>query len=103
MGKEDEIEEYFKNKYVDESAAAYRCSSDGEEISDEITQHKLLTSIKYPNLWIMVKCRIGEEKATALLMMRKFLTYQFSGEPLQIKSVVALKGLKDFIYIESYK
>ena len=51
----------------------------------------------------MVKYRIGEEKATALLMMRKFLTYQFSGEPLQIKSVVVPGGLNGFIYIEAYK
>ncbi|KAG8235706.1 hypothetical protein J437_LFUL016324 [Ladona fulva] len=55
-----------------------------------------------PNLWL-VKCRIGEEKSTALLLMRKFITYQFSNEPLQIKSVVAPEGLKGYIYIESYK
>ena len=100
--KEDEIEEYFTNKYVHGSAAAHRCSSDGSEISDEIIQQKLLPSIKDPNLWLM-KCRIGEEKATALLMMRKFFTYQFSGKPLQIKSVVVPGRLKGFIYIEAYK
>lgn len=51
----------------------------------------------------MVKCRIGEEKATCLLLMRKFLAYQNTNEPLQIKSVVAPEGLKGYVYIEAYK
>lgn len=51
----------------------------------------------------MIKCRIGEEKNTALLLMRKFIAYQFTEEPLQIKSVVAPEGVKGYIYIESYK
>lgn len=53
-------------------------------------------------MW-MVRCRIGEEKATVLLLMRKFIAYQFSNEPLQIKSVVAPEGVKGYIYIEAYK
>ena len=32
-----------------------------------------------PNLWL-VKCRMGEEKATAVAMMRKFIAYQFTDE-----------------------
>lgn len=55
-----------------------------------------------PNLW-MVKCRQGEEKVTCLQLMRKFLAYQNTNEPLQIKSVVAPEGVKGFIYIEAYK
>lgn len=51
----------------------------------------------------MVKCRIGEEKATILLLMRKFLTYQNTDEPLQIKSIVAPEGVKGYIYVEAYK
>lgn len=47
-------------------------------MSDEITQKTLLPDVKDPNLWL-VKCRIGEENATLLLLMRKFLTYQFTG------------------------
>jgi len=27
-----------------------------------------------------VKCRIGEEKATAIALMRKFIAYQFTDE-----------------------
>ncbi|KAJ8683478.1 hypothetical protein QAD02_019270 [Eretmocerus hayati] len=100
--KEDEIEEYLRNKYAHESAAAHRFGDGGEEMSDEITQQTLLPGVKDPNLW-MVKCRIGEEKATCLLLMRKYLTYQFSNEPLQIKSIVAPEGVKGYIYVEAYK
>lgn len=100
--KEDEIEEYLRKKYADESAAARHFGDGGEEMSDEITQQTLLPGVKDPNLW-MVKCRIGEERATVLLLMRKFITYQFSGEPLQIKSVVVPEGVKGYIYIEAYK
>lgn len=71
-------------------------------MSDEITQQTLLPGVKDPNLW-MVKCRIGEEKSTTLLLMRKFLTYQNTKEPLMIKSVVAPEGVKGYIYIEAYK
>ncbi|KAL0849644.1 hypothetical protein ABMA28_013899 [Loxostege sticticalis] len=100
--KEEEIEEYLRNKYADESAALRHFGEGGEEMSDEITQQTLLPGIKDPNLW-MVKCRIGEEKATVLLLMRKFIAYQFSEEPFQIKSVVAPEGVKGYIYIEAYK
>lgn len=100
--KEDEIEEYLRKKYADESVARRHFGDGGEEMSDEITQQTLLPGIKDPNLW-MIKCRIGEEKSTVLLLMRKFLTYQNTDSPLQIKSVVAPEGVKGYIYIESYK
>lgn len=51
----------------------------------------------------MVKCRIGEEKVTCLQLIRKMFAYQFTDEPLQIKSVVAPEGVKGYIYIEAYK
>lgn len=100
--KEDEIEEYLRKKYADESVAARHFGDGGEEMSDEITQQTLLPGVKDPNLW-MVKCRIGEEKNTALLLMRKFIAYQDTDEPLQIKSVVAPEHVKGYIYIEAYK
>ncbi|XP_055640225.1 transcription elongation factor SPT5 [Toxorhynchites rutilus septentrionalis] len=100
--KEDEIEEYLRKKYADESIARRHFGDGGEEMSDEITQQTLLPGIKDPNLW-MVKCRIGEEKATVLLLMRKFLTYSNTDEPLQIKAVVAPEGVKGYVYIEAYK
>lgn len=55
-----------------------------------------------PNLW-MVKCRQGEEKNTALLLMRKYISYLNSESPLQIKSVVAPEGVKGYVYIEAFK
>lgn len=51
----------------------------------------------------MIKCRIGEEKNTALQLMRKCIAYQLTDEPIQIKSVVAPEGVKGYIYIEAYK
>jgi len=93
--KEDEIEEYLRKKYADESIAARRFGDGGEEMSDEITQQTLLPGVKDPNLW-MVKCRIGEEKATVLLLMRKFITYQFSSKKYKFER------LYHFDYITCY-
>lgn len=98
--KEDEIEEYYRQRYG-ESTVTERFG-EGEEMSDEITQQGLLPGVKDPNMW-MVRCRMGEEKSTAMLLMRKFFTYQFTEEPLQIKSVTAKEGLKGYIYIEAFK
>ncbi|EGI69080.1 Transcription elongation factor SPT5 [Acromyrmex echinatior] len=100
--QEGEIEEYLRKKYSNKSIAAHRFGDGGEEISEEIIQQTLLPGVKDPNLWL-VKCRIGEEKATVLLLMRKFIACQNSSEPFQIKSVVAPERVKGYIYIEAYK
>ncbi|KAG5317531.1 SPT5H factor, partial [Pseudoatta argentina] len=97
-----EIEEYLRKKYSNKSIAAHRFGDGGKEMSEEIILQTLLPGVKDPNLWL-VKCQIGEEKATVLLLMRKFIAYQNSNEPLQIKSVVAPEGVKGYIYIEAYK
>lgn len=100
---EEEIEQILRKKYADsEHQGRSHFGDGGEEMSDEITQQTLLPGIKDPNLW-MVKCRIGEENATILLLMRKFLTYANTDNPLQIKSIVAPKGVKGYIYIEAFK
>ncbi|XP_037068165.1 transcription elongation factor SPT5-like, partial [Pollicipes pollicipes] len=99
---EDEIEEYYRRKYAEEGAGARHFGDGGEEMSDEITQQTLLPGVKDPNLW-MVKCRIGEERATVMKLMAKFITLSNKDEPLQIKSVVAPEGVKGYIYIEAYK
>lgn len=44
--KEDEIEEYLRKKYADESAVARHFGDGGEEMSDEITQQTLLPGVK---------------------------------------------------------
>ncbi|KAF6200841.1 hypothetical protein GE061_005288 [Apolygus lucorum] len=100
--KEDEIEEYLRRKYADESIAARHFGDGGEDMSDEITQHTLLPSVKDPNLW-MIRCRMGEEKNTALLLMRKFIAFQNTETPLQIKSVISPETVKGYIYIEAFK
>ncbi|EDV19803.1 uncharacterized protein TRIADDRAFT_32870, partial [Trichoplax adhaerens] len=58
--------------------------------------------IRDPNLW-MVKCKIGEEKSVAITLMNKFISFEAKGTPLQIKSVVAVEGLKGYIYVEAFK
>ena len=75
----DEIERYFKERYGPKGRAGgdYDECDDGNQIPDEITQQSLLPDVKSPNLW-PVKCRIGEEKQTALLLMRKYLALENS-------------------------
>lgn len=72
------------------------------DIPEDITQQALMPGRKDPNLW-MVRCRIGDEKATVLQLMRKFIAYSKTENPLQIKSVVAPEGIKGYIYIEAFK
>ncbi|CAH3030076.1 unnamed protein product [Porites evermanni] len=94
----EELEAYYKQKFA-ESSERYR---DDYELRPEIQQQSLLPGVKDPNLWT-VKCKIGEEKATVIGLMRKAIAQQFTDEPLQIKSAVAVEGLKGYIYIEAYK
>lgn len=99
--KEDEIEEYYKRKYADQSAAERGFFDDGE-LPDDITQQALMPGVKDPNLW-MVKCKMGEEKTTVLQLMRKCIAFANGEEPLLIKSIVAPEGIKGYIYIEAFK
>lgn len=103
----DEIEDYYKKKYAEQSAreGSFYGHKDSEELNEEITQTAHLPTVKDPNLW-MVKCQIGAEKTAALQLMRKYIAYQSMKEdpgPLQIKSVVALDAVKGYIYVEAYK
>ncbi|XP_041092424.1 transcription elongation factor SPT5-like isoform X3 [Polyodon spathula] len=74
--REEELGEYYMKKYAKSSGGEH---FDGglEELSDDITQQQLLPGVKDPNLWT-VKCRIGEERATVIALMRKFIAYQFT-------------------------
>ncbi|KAE9415962.1 hypothetical protein Angca_008385, partial [Angiostrongylus cantonensis] len=96
---EDEIGRYFENKY---KTQPIRDLVEDDSALDDISRHGLLPSTKDPNLWI-VKCRMGEEKLVALQLMRKFLAFENTSEPLQIKSVVVKEGLKGIIYVEAFK
>ena len=45
---------------------------------------------------------MGEEKNTALLLMRKYIAFQ-NKQPFLIKSVIVKEGIKGYIYVEAYK
>jgi transcription elongation factor SPT5 len=74
LGKMDpaKIEEYLTERYGSKSR---EIDDDDDQIPDEIIQQRLLPDVKSPNIW-PVKCRIGEEKQTALLLMRKYLALE---------------------------
>ncbi|GAB4861165.1 hypothetical protein Ancab_036322 [Ancistrocladus abbreviatus] len=79
----------------------YRRSSQVEydEETTDVEQQALLPSVKDTKLW-MVKCAIGREREVAVCLMQKFID---RGCELQIRSVIALDHLKNYIYIEADK
>ncbi|XP_072952889.1 putative transcription elongation factor SPT5 homolog 1 [Typha angustifolia] len=96
MGEEqedvDEIERQVYERYAKSSHIEY------SEDATEVEQQALLPSVKDPKLW-MVKCAIGHERETAICLMQKFI----DRADLQIKSVIALDHLKNYIYVEADK
>ncbi|AQL01214.1 Putative transcription elongation factor SPT5 homolog 1 [Zea mays] len=88
----DEMERQVRERYARSTHIEY-----GEEAA-EVEQQALLPSVKDPKLW-MVKCAIGHERETAICLMQKFI----DRSDLQIKSVVALDHLKNYIYVEAEK
>jgi len=82
----EELANYFKQRYSRQHDSDRFGSSD--QLSDTIVQQKLLPGVKDPNLWT-VKCKSGEEKLTALWLMRKYAAVK--------------EGLRGFIYVEAYK
>ncbi|WCJ43436.1 Transcription elongation factor Spt5 [Euphorbia peplus] len=70
-----------------------------DEETTEVEQQALLPSVRDPKLW-MVKCAIGRERETAVCLMQKCID---KGPELQIRSVVALDHLKNYLYIEADK
>jgi transcription elongation factor SPT5 len=69
------MERYLKERYGRKGQGADDDDYVDTQIPDEITQQSLLPDVKSPNLW-PVKCRMGEEKQTALLLMRKYLALE---------------------------
>ncbi|XP_078489937.1 transcription elongation factor SPT5 isoform X4 [Ciona intestinalis] len=98
----EELGEYYRKKYATTSSGSKSGLYGDNEVSDDISQQQLLPDVKDPNLWT-VKCKHGEEKATVVLLMRKFIAMQYDEQPLQIKSVTAPEGLKGYIYVEAIK
>lgn len=73
---EAEMEKYLEEKYGGLNRTVDVSAMDDGEI-DEIGQQSLQPSPKDPNLWLL-KCRMGEERHVATLLMRKFIAYQSS-------------------------
>lgn len=90
----DALERRIQARY----ATKFNTEYDEEETTD-VDQQALLPSVRDPKLW-MVKCAIGREREAAVCLMQKALD---KGPELQIKSVVALDHLKNYIYIEADK
>ncbi|KAG0463072.1 hypothetical protein HPP92_021548 [Vanilla planifolia] len=88
----EEMERQVYERYAKSSHIEY-----GEDAT-EVEQQALLPSVKDPKLW-MVKCAIGRERETAICLMQKFI----DRPDLQIRSVVALDHLKNYIYVEADK
>ncbi|XP_051846962.1 transcription elongation factor SPT5-like [Antechinus flavipes] len=99
--REEELAQYFMQKYA---TPASREAGRGapRQPPDHIAQQRLLPGIRDPKLW-MVKCKVGQEKSTALTLLRKFAASCFSDSPLQIQSVVAPEYLKGYVYVEAHK
>ena len=72
-----EMEKYLKERYGPRIRGTRNEYDDNDQVPDEIAQQSLLPDVKSPNLW-PVKCRMGEEKQTALLLMRKYLALENS-------------------------
>ncbi|OWM85073.1 hypothetical protein CDL15_Pgr027860 [Punica granatum] len=72
---------------------------DYDEETTDVDQQALLPSVRDPKLW-MVKCAIGHEREAAVCLMQKCID---RGPELQIRSVIALDHLKNFIYVEADK
>ncbi|OMP05418.1 hypothetical protein COLO4_08860 [Corchorus olitorius] len=87
------LERSIQARYARSSHTEY------DEETTEVEQQALLPSVRDPKLW-MVKCAIGRERETAVCLMQKYID---KGSELQIRSVIALDHLKNYIYIEADK
>ncbi|KAF3653304.1 putative transcription elongation factor SPT5 -like protein 1 [Capsicum annuum] len=94
--QEEDLEELtrsIKQRYARSAHVEY------DEEATDVEQQALLPSVRDPKLW-MVKCAIGREREVAVCLMQKAID---RGPELQIRSVVALDHLKNYIYIEADK
>lgn len=70
-----EMEKYLHERYGRRNRTDLADDDDFDQLPEEIAQQSLLPDMNSPNLW-PVKCRMGEEKQTALLLMRKYLALE---------------------------
>ncbi|CAB4268579.1 unnamed protein product [Prunus armeniaca] len=86
-----------KKKMLKRLREEFKREYDEEETTDlVVNQQALLPCVRDPKLW-MVKCAIGREREAVVCLMQKYI----DKPKLNIKSVVALDHLKNFIYIEA--
>ncbi|KAK8552326.1 hypothetical protein V6N13_120736 [Hibiscus sabdariffa] len=90
--REDEQEDAEALERSIQARYARSSHTEYDEETTDVEQQALLPSVRDPKLW-MVKCAIGRERETAL----------DKGSELQIRSVIALDHLKNYIYIEADK
>ncbi|KAK4790588.1 hypothetical protein SAY86_017892 [Trapa natans] len=89
----DDLERRIQERYRRSAHVDY------DEETTDVDQQALLPSVRDPKLW-MVKCAIGHEREAAVCLMQKCID---KGPELQIRSVVALDHLKNYIYVEADK
>lgn len=70
--------------------------------SSNVPRPFLLPTVTDPKLWLC-KAQQGRERSAALALLRVVMERQFSGQPLQIFSIIARDGLKGYVYIEAHK
>ncbi|KAF6153369.1 hypothetical protein GIB67_003559 [Kingdonia uniflora] len=99
LPREDDQEDYEALERRIQARYAKSSHTDYDEEATDVEQQALLPSVKDPKLW-MVKCAIGHEREVAVCLMQKCIDI---GPELQIRSVIALDHLKNYIYIEADK
>ncbi|KAK8572245.1 hypothetical protein V6N13_047857 [Hibiscus sabdariffa] len=97
--REDEQEDVEALERSIQARYARSSHTEYDEETTDVEQQALLPSVRDPKLW-MVKCAIGRERETAVCLMQKFID---KGPELQIRSVIALDHLKNYIYVEADK
>ncbi|OAF70789.1 Transcription elongation factor SPT5 [Intoshia linei] len=66
-------------------------------ISKSISQQRNIPGMDDPKLWVL-RCRIGEERKAALLLLRKFIKYEGK---FKYCSVIIKDNLKGYLYMEA--
>jgi transcription elongation factor SPT5 len=77
-------------------------SKTSSSITSTVPRPFLLPTVTDPKLWLC-KAQQGRERSSALALLRVIMERQYSGNPLQIFSIIARDGLKGYVYIEAHK
>ncbi|KAL5560448.1 hypothetical protein UlMin_036659 [Ulmus minor] len=99
LQREDEQEDFEDIARRIQARYARSSHTEYDEETTDVDQQALLPSVRDPKLW-MVKCAIGKEREVAACLMQKSID---KGPEMQIRSVIALDHLKNYIYIEADK